>query len=267
MGKGKRKHPYEEAAAVKAEGAISSAASSDQHAKGKGSAAATHPTIKIEKVQTALPFTCLKARMEQVANNIVPSPAPATSASAPHRAPDPATPKPTPSKSKRPQSFDAEHDGATATAASDTGSERIEADAAAGEPVRKSTDANKQLNDFYGLIQRAPAELQEVWKDLKERRRSDVERKEFVVSMSKVVGNSYDTDTLARWRKTTVASEGEAACAWMNYETVIKSDGQMITDERIRLKKVHTQLHPDLEADTTLEWPFYLQIWWSRDTQ
>ena len=102
---------------------------------------------------------------------------------------------------------------------------------------------------------------------MKERRRSDVERKEFVVSMSKVVGNSYDTETLARWRKTTVASEGEAACGWRNYETVIKSDGQMITDERIRLKKVHTQLHPDLEADTTLEWPFYLQIWWSRDTQ
>lgn len=268
MGKGKRKHPYEEAAAVKLEGAISSAASSDQHATCKGSAAATHPTIKLEKVQTALPFACLKARMEQVANTIVPSPAPATSASAPHRAPDPATPKPTPSKSKRPHSFDAEHAGAMATAAlSDTGSERIEADAAAGKPVRKSTDAKQTLNDFYGLMQRAPAELQEVWKDLKERRRSDVDRKEFVVSMSKVVGNSYDTDTLARWRNTTVASGGEAARGWRNYETVVKSDGQVITDERTRLKKAHTLLHPDLEADTTLEWPFYLQIWWSRDTQ
>ena len=107
-----------------------------------------------------------------------------------------------------------------------------------------------KLNDFYGLIQRAPAELQEVWKDLKERRRSDVERKEFVVSMSKVVGNSYDTETLARWRKTTVASEGEAACGWRNYETVVHTDGKMITDERIRLKKVFTQTHPDLTPRT-----------------
>ena len=85
--------------------------------------------------------------------------------------------------------------------------------------------------------------------------------------MSQAKGNSYDTEKLGRWRKTTFASEGEAACGWRNYETVIATDGKIITDERIRLKKVFTQTHPDLTSDSELEYPYYLQIWWSRDTQ
>ena len=134
MGRGKRKHGDADADAT----SINTEA--DHCAKGKGST--RHPQVKLEKVQTVLPYTCIKARMEQVKNNSVPAPAPAAPCPSPssggthkaphsapvaYTAPEPspfAIPKPTPSK-RAPSAGSDYRDALVPHVESDTGDDRV----------------------------------------------------------------------------------------------------------------------------------------------
>ena len=120
-----------------------------------------------------------------------------------------------------------------------------------------------ELNQFRHHMLKAPETVKQKWVELKGRKPSDADRREFVQEVIKLAKSKDGTFANAFFKFEELRHDDSVAVTkgWVPWETYEKAHGYNMAVTLVKLKKVLSREHIDLQGeDHGLEWPYYLQV-------
>ena len=121
-----------------------------------------------------------------------------------------------------------------------------------------------ELNQFRHHMLKAPDTVTNKWVELKERKPSDAERREFVrevIMLAKAKDSTFSNAYFTQFEEIRHEDVVEVSKEWIPWETYEKAHGFKMAVTLVKLKKVISREHIDLQGeDHGMEWPYYLEV-------